>query len=148
MTAPLPSGAQAARAIRDALAEAEVLPHQIDYINAHASSTPLNDPAETLAIKQVFGEHAYRIPVSGTKAMHGHALGATGAIEAAICMLALRHAYVPPTLNLEEPDPACDLDYVPGTGREREVRYALSNSFGFGGINAALVFGPAPAGST
>jgi len=148
MTAPLPSGAQAARAIRDALAEAEVLPHQIDYINAHASSTPLNDPAETLAIKQVFGEHAYRIPVSGTKAMRGHALGATGAIEAAICMLALRHAYVPPTLNLEEPDPACDLDYVPGTGREREVRYALSNSFGFGGINAALVFGPAPAGST
>lgn len=144
MTAPLPSGAQAARAMRSALAEAEVAPAMIDYVNAHASSTPLNDVTETLAIKQVFGDHARRIPISGTKAMHGHALGATGAIEAAICMHALRHAYVPPTLNLEEPDPACDLDYVPGTGREAVVRYVLSNSFGFGGINATLVFGPAP----
>jgi 3-oxoacyl-[acyl-carrier-protein] synthase II len=144
MTAPLPSATQAARAMRCALAEAEVAPEMIDYVNAHASSTPLNDVTETLAIKQVFGDHAHRIPVSGTKAMHGHALGATGAIEAAICMHALRHAYVPPTLNLEEPDPACDLDYVPGTGREAAVRYALSNSFGFGGINATLVFGPAP----
>jgi 3-oxoacyl-[acyl-carrier-protein] synthase II len=144
MTAPLPSGAQAARAMRAALAEAAVAPEQIDYINAHASSTPLNDVTETLAIKQVFGAHALRIPVSGTKAMHGHALGATGAVEAAICLLALRHAYVPPTLNLEEPDPACDLDYVPGTGREAAVRHVLSNSFGFGGINASLVFGPPP----
>jgi 3-oxoacyl-[acyl-carrier-protein] synthase II len=143
MTAPLPSGAQAARAMRCALDEARVAPEGIDYVNAHASSTPLNDATETLAIKQVFGDRAYRIPISGTKAMTGHALGATGAIEAAICMLALRHAYLPPTLNLEDPDPACDLDYIPGTGREVAVRYILSNSFGFGGINAALVFGPA-----
>ncbi len=141
MTAPLPSGAQAARAMRDALAEAELAPDQIDYVNAHASSTPLNDTAETLAIKHVFGEHAYRIPISGTKPMHGHALGATGAIEAAICLLALRHEYVPPTLNLEVPDPTCDLDYVSETGRELAPRYVLSNSFGFGGINASLVFG-------
>ncbi len=145
MTAPLPSGTQAARAMSCALAEAQVAPEDIDHINAHASSTPLNDSTETLAIKQVFGDRAYRIPISGTKAMHGHALGATGAFEAAICMLALRHAYLPPTLNLEDPDPACDLDYIPGTGREIVVRHILSNSFGFGGINASLVFGPPPA---
>jgi len=141
MTAPLPSGAQAARAMRGALAEAELAPDQIDYVNAHASSTPLNDSAETLAIKEVFGDRAPHIPVSGTKPMHGHALGATGAIEAAICMLTLRHGYIPPTLNLEDADPACDLDYVPGNGREASPRYVLSNSFGFGGINASLVFG-------
>ncbi len=142
MTAPLPSGAQAARAMRCALGEAAVAPGAVDYINAHASSTPLNDATETLAIKQVFGEGAYRVPISGTKAMHGHSLGAAGAIEAAVCMLALRHAYLPPTLNLTEPDPACDLDYIPASGREIPVRYVLSNSFGFGGINACLVFGP------
>jgi 3-oxoacyl-[acyl-carrier-protein] synthase II len=144
MTAPLPSGAQAARAMRAALREAGLPPDAIGYVNAHASSTPLNDPIETAALKQVLGDHAYRIPVSGTKAMHGHALGATGAIEAAICMLTFRHAYLPPTLNLDEPDPACDLDYVPGRGREQSVDYILSNSFGFGGINASLVFGHAP----
>ncbi len=144
MTAPLPSGLQAARAMRCALEEAGVPPEAVDYVNAHASSTPLNDAIETLAIKQVLGEHAYRVPISGTKGMHGHALGATGAIEAAICMLALRHAYLPPTVNLEDPDPACDLDYIPGRGREVAVRHILSNSFGFGGINAALVFGGAP----
>src|SRR5579871_325536 len=143
MTAPLPSGAQAARAMRDALGEAEVAPDQVDYVNAHASGTPLNDVTETLAIKQVFGARASRIPVSGTKPMHGHALGATGAIEAAICLLALRHGYIPPTLNLAATDPACDLDYVPGTGRTLAPRYVLSNSFGFGGINASLVFGRA-----
>jgi len=141
MTAPLPSGAQAARAMRDALTEADVRPEQVDYVNAHASSTPLNDLTETLAIKQVFGDRARRVPVSGTKPMHGHALGASGAIEAAICLLAIRHGYLPPTLNLEDVDPACDLDYIPGTGREIAPRYALSNSFGFGGINACLVFG-------
>lgn len=141
MTAPLPSGAQAARAMRCALEEALVAPEAIDYINAHASSTPLNDVAETLAIKQVFGEHAFRVPISGTKAMHGHSLGAAGAIEVAICFLAMRHAYLPPTVNLEEPDPQCDLDYIPGTGREVAVRHVLSNSFGFGGINASLVLG-------
>ena len=113
-------------------------------MNAHASSTPVNDVSETLAIKQVFGGHAARVPISGTKAMHGHALGASGAIEAAICMLAFRHAYLPPTINLEEPDPECDLDYIPGCGRELAVDYILSNSFGFGGINATLVFGQPP----
>ena len=142
MTAPLPSGAQAARAMRCALVEAQVQPGEIDYINAHASSTPLNDATETLAIKQIFGEHAYRVPISGTKAMHGHPLGAAGAIEAAICFLAMRHSYLPPTLNLDAADPQCDLDYIPGTGREIAVRHVLSNSFGFGGINASLVFGP------
>ena len=141
MTAPLPSGQQAGRAMRLALQEADLQPEQIGYVNAHGSSTPLNDGTETKAIKAVLGDHAYHIPVSGTKAMHGHALGASGAIEAAICMLAFRHGYLPPTLNLETPDPDCDLDYVPHTGREAQVDYILSNSFGFGGINAALVFG-------
>jgi len=144
MTAPLPSGQQAGRAMRLALREADLQPEQIGYVNAHGSSTPLNDGTETKAIKAVLGDHAYHIPVSGTKAMHGHALGASGAIEAAICMLALREGYVPPTLNLDNPDPDCDLDYVPHTGREAQVDYILSNSFGFGGINAALVFGRYP----
>ncbi len=141
MTAPLPSGAQAARAMRLALDEAGLAAEQIGYINAHASSTPLNDSVETKAIKAIFGENAYRVPISGTKAMHGHALGATGAVEAAISMLALRHDYLPPTINLEERDPECDLDYIPNEGREAHVEYILSNSFGFGGINASLVFG-------
>ncbi|MDR7421867.1 MAG: beta-ketoacyl-ACP synthase II [Armatimonadota bacterium] len=141
MTAPLPSGAQAARCMRLALADAGLAPEAIDAINAHGSSTPLNDSTETRAIKAVFGEHAARIPVSATKSMHGHALGATGAVEAAICMLTLRCDYLPPTINLEEPDPECDLDYVAGVGRAQRVQYILSNSFGFGGINAALVFG-------
>jgi len=144
MTAPLPSGQQAARAMRLALAEAAVEPEQIGYVNAHGSATPLNDATETKALKAVFGDGAYRIPVSGTKAMHGHALGATGAIEAAICLLVLRDDYLPPTINLEEPDPECDLDYIPQAGRTRRVDYVLSNSFGFGGINAALIFGRVP----
>ena len=143
MTAPLPSGTQAARAMRLALAEAGIAAEDVDYVNAHASGTPLNDTTETLAIKQVLGAHAYRIPVSATKAMHGHALGATGAIEAASCFLSLLHRYIPPTLNLEDPDEGCDLDYVRGAGRTMPVRHILSNSFGFGGINAALVFGRA-----
>jgi len=141
MTAPLPSGHQAARAMRLAMAEAELVAEQVGYINAHGSSTPLNDSTETRAIKAVLDGHAYRVPVSGTKGMHGHSLGATGAIEAAICMLALRHDYLPPTINLEESDPECDLDYIPGEGREQRVDYILSNSFGFGGINATLAFG-------
>jgi len=141
MTAPLPSGQQAGRAMRLALDEAELQPEQIGYVNAHGSSTPLNDGTETKAVKVVLGEHAYRVPVSGTKAMHGHSLGASGAIEAAICMLALKHNYLPPTLNLDTPDAECDLDYIPHTGREAEVDYILSNSFGFGGINATLAFG-------
>jgi 3-oxoacyl-[acyl-carrier-protein] synthase II len=140
MTAPRPDGRQAARAIRNALAEAHVSPGEVGYINAHGSSTPLNDPTETGSIKQVFGELAYRVPLSGTKGYYGHALGASGAIEAAICALAARRGWIPPTVNLETPDPACDLPQVTGMGRDLAPEVLLSNSFGFGGINAALVF--------
>ena len=139
MTAPLPTGAQAARSMRLALDDAHLAPREIGYINAHGSSTPLNDPSETLAIKTVFGEHARRVPVSGTKGYYGHALGASGAFEAAICALSLGDEWLPPTVNLESPDPACDLDYVPRAGRAARVEHVISNSFGFGGINAALV---------
>jgi 3-oxoacyl-[acyl-carrier-protein] synthase II len=140
MTAPRPDGRQAARAMRNALAEAHVSPGEVGYINAHGSSTPLNDPTETGSIKQVFGERAYRVPLSGTKGYYGHALGASGAIEAAICALAARRGWIPPTVNLETPDPACDLPQVTGEGRDLAPEVLLSNSFGFGGINAALVF--------
>lgn len=140
MTAPRPDGSQAARAMRNALAEAGVAPHEIGYINAHGSSTPLNDPTETSSIKQVFGDHAYDVAFSGTKGYYGHALGASGAIEAAICALASRRHWVPPTVNLDSPDPACDLRHVPDRGLQLEPNYLLSNSFGFGGINAALLF--------
>jgi 3-oxoacyl-[acyl-carrier-protein] synthase II len=140
MTAPRPDGSQAARAMRNALAEAGVAPHEIGYINAHGSSTPLNDPTETSSIKQVFGDHAYDVAFSGTKGYYGHALGASGAIEAAICALASRRHWVPPTVNLDSPDPACDLRHVPDLGLQLEPDYLLSNSFGFGGINAALLF--------
>jgi 3-oxoacyl-[acyl-carrier-protein] synthase II len=139
MTAPLPDGSQAARSIDLALRDAEVSPTEIDYVNAHGSSTPLNDPTETIAIKRSLGDHAYRIPVSSTKGYYGHALGASGAIEAAICALALRNGWVPPTVNLQTPDTTCDLDYVPATGRPARFEHVLSNSFGFGGINAAIV---------
>ena len=146
MTAPRPDGRQAARAIRLALADAAAAPHDVGYINAHGSSTPLNDATETAAIKQVFGPHAYRLTVSGTKAYYGHALGASGAIEAAICALAMARRWLPPTLNLERPDPACDLDYLPAEGRPAEPEVVVSNSFGFGGINAALVLRRASSG--
>ncbi len=139
MTAPLPGGAQAARAMRLALDDAGVPPADVGYINAHGSSTPLNDPSETAAIRSVFGPHADRVVVSGTKGYYGHALGASGAIEAAICALALHHGWLPPTVNLEAPDPACDLDYLPRAGRDASPRHVMSNSFGFGGINACLV---------
>lgn len=139
MTAPRPDGAQAARAMRLALDDANVSAGEIDYVNAHGSSTPLNDPTETLAIKTTLGERASAIPISGTKGYYGHALGASGAIEAAICALALEREWLPPTVNLCEPDPACDLDYVPREGRKERVEHLISNSFGFGGINAALV---------
>ena len=139
MTAPLPDGSQAARSISLALTDADIAPTDVAYVNAHGSSTPLNDATETLAIKRVFGEHAYRMPVSSTKGYYGHALGASGAIEAAICSLALRNRWIPPTVNLQTPDAACDLDYVPATGRAADLDVILSNSFGFGGINAALV---------
>jgi 3-oxoacyl-[acyl-carrier-protein] synthase II len=139
MTAPRPDGSQAARAMRGALKDARVEPHEIEYVNAHGSSTPLNDPTETRAIKTVFGDHAPRLQVSSTKAYYGHALGASGAMETAICAMALERGWLPPTLNLEAPDDGCDLDYIPGVGRDSRVDYILNNSFGFGGINAALV---------
>ena len=139
MVAPLPDGSQAARTIRGALKDARVEPHEIGYVNAHGSSTPLNDTTETRAIKTVFGDHAEKLQVSSTKAYYGHALGASGAMEVAICALSLERGWLPPTLNLEDPDDGCDLDYIPGTGRDARVEYVLSNSFGFGGINAALV---------
>jgi len=141
MTTPLPSGDSCIRAMREALADAQLAPEQIDYINAHASSTQLNDSAETASIKEVFGEHARRIPVSGTKGYYAHPLGATGAIEAALCALALDHQWVPPTINYQNHDPACDLDVVPNHGREAKLNYVMSNSFGFGGINACVVLG-------
>jgi len=141
MTAPLPSGESCIRAMRDALADAQLAAEQIDYINAHASSTQLNDSAETTSIKQVFGEHAQRIPVSGTKGYYAHPLGATGAIEAALCALALDQQWVPPTINYEHPDPACDLDIVANRGRTAQLNHVMSNSFGFGGINACVVLG-------
>jgi 3-oxoacyl-[acyl-carrier-protein] synthase II len=144
MTSPLPSGEASIRAMRDALKDAALTPEQIDYINAHASSTQLNDSTETAAIKQVFGEHAKRIPVSGTKAYTAHPLGATGAIEAAICALALEEQWVLPTLNRNVPDPACDLDVVPNQGRPAELNHVLSNSFGFGGINSCVILGRPP----
>lgn len=140
MTAPRPDGQQAARAMRLALADARVEPHEVGYLNAHGSSTPLNDSTETSAIRQVFNGHAARLPVSGTKGYYGHALGASGAIEAAICSLASARAWLPPTVNLSLPDPACDLGYITGDGRMADPEILLSNSFGFGGINACLVF--------
>ena len=141
MTAPRPDGVQAARAMRLALRSAEVEPGEIDYVNAHGSSTPLNDSTETRVIRSVFGDHADRLAVSGTKGYHAHSLGATGAIEAAISALVVQRGWIPPTLNLEAADPECDLPYVRGAGVERRVERAISNSFGFGGTNAALVFG-------
>ncbi len=138
---PDPEGRGAVRAMAWALADAGVRPEDVDYINAHGTGTPINDVIETRAIKEVFGHHAYRIPVSSTKSMIGHAMGGAGAIEAVACVLTLRDQIVHPTTNLEEPDPECDLDYVPGTARRAEVRVALSNSFGLGGQNACLVLG-------
>ena len=139
MTAPLPDGAQAARSMRLALKDANLQPHEVDYINAHGSSTPLNDPTETKAIKSVFGDSAYSLSVSGTKGYYGHALGASGAIEAAISALAIEREWLPPTVNLSVADEACDLNFLPGTGETKRVEHILTNSFGFGGINAALV---------
>lgn len=141
MTIPRPDGKEAARAMRLALEEAKTQPEEIDYINAHGSSTPLNDKTETLAIKSIFGPHAARKPISATKAMHGHALGASGAIEIAIGLQAMENRFIPPTINLESPDPECDLDYVPQEGRSATIRKFLTQSFGFGGSNAALVIG-------
>lgn len=140
ITAPAPSGRGAAKAMANAIGDAKLTPGQIDYINAHGTATDLNDRLETLAIKQVFGEHAYRIPISSTKSMVGHLLGAAGGVEAIACVLALENGLLPPTTNLEAPDPDCDLDYVPNTARAAAIRVAMSNSFGFGGHNAVAVF--------
>ena len=139
MTAPRPDGSQAARIMGAAMLDADVGPADVGYINAHGSSTPLNDSTETRAIRTVFGDHADRIPVSSTKAYYGHALGASGAIETAISALAITNDWLPPTLNLEVPDVGCDLDYIPCVGRRAHVDVVVTNSFGFGGINAVLV---------
>ncbi|HUI24451.1 MAG TPA: beta-ketoacyl-ACP synthase II [Candidatus Kryptonia bacterium] len=140
ITMPSPEGEGAARCMRLALEDGDIDPLEIDYINAHGTSTPYNDAIETLAIKRVFGEHAARVAVSSTKSMIGHALGAAGAIEAAFTALAVHHQTLPPTINYEQADPACDLDYVPNRARPARVRAALSNSFGFGGANTCLAF--------
>ena len=141
MTSPLPSGDSCIRAMRSALSDAQLVTDQIDYINAHASSTQLNDSTETASIENVFGERAGGIPVSGTKGYYAHPLGATGAIEASLCALALDQQWIPPTINYTDPDPACNLDVVPNHGREAELEYVMSNSFGFGGINACVILG-------
>jgi 3-oxoacyl-[acyl-carrier-protein] synthase II len=140
MTTPDPGAQGVSRCIQMALADAGVRPDEVEYINAHGTSTPYNDKHETLAIKQVFGEHAYHLAVSSTKSMTGHLLGAAGGIEAIFTALAIYHGVLPPTLNHERPDAECDLDYVPQYARYHKVQVALSNSFGFGGTNATLVF--------
>jgi 3-oxoacyl-[acyl-carrier-protein] synthase II len=139
MTAPDPEGRGVVNCMRMALRDADIAPEAVDYINAHGTSTPYNDKHETTAIKQVFGEHAHRVPVSSTKSMTGHLLGAAGGIEAAFCALALSEGIIPPTINYEKPDPECDLDYVPNHARLADLDIVVSNSFGFGGTNACIV---------
>ncbi len=140
ITAPDPCGAGAAQAIRLCLQDAGLVPSEVEYINAHGTSTPYNDKTETLAIKEVFGENAYRIPISSTKSMHGHLLGAAGGVESVACVLALHHGIIPPTINYEHPDPECDLDYVPNVSRKKDIRITMNNAFAFGGHNAILIF--------
>ncbi|NLY80306.1 MAG: beta-ketoacyl-ACP synthase II [Lysinibacillus sp.] len=140
ITAPAPNGEGAARAIQQAIHDAGIDPTQIGYINAHGTSTPYNDLYETMAVKTVFGDHAYNLAMSSTKSMTGHLLGAAGGIEAIFTALALKEGILPPTINLENPDPECDLDYVPNVARKADIEYAMSNSLGFGGHNASLVF--------
>jgi 3-oxoacyl-[acyl-carrier-protein] synthase II len=141
MTRPDPSGQHAAEAMRKALQSANIEPQDVDYINAHGSSTPLNDKTETKIIKEVFGEHAYRVPISSTKSMTGHALGAVAAFELIASALAIDRGIIPPTINYENFDPECDLDYVPNVSRRADIRVVLSNSAGFGGKNTDLVLG-------
>ena len=140
ITQPAEDGAGAVRAMRKALAAAGLQPDEIDYLNAHGTSTPMNDKLETLAIKKVFGEYAYELPVSSTKSMTGHLLGAAGAVEAGVCVMALQNQVIPPTANYETPDPDCDLDYVPNSARSAQLEAVMTNSLGFGGHNASLVF--------
>ena len=137
---PEESGSAAAEAMKLALADAGVGLDQVDYINAHGTSTPLNDALETVAVKRLFGDRAYQIPISSTKSMIGHSLGASGSLEAAACVKTITEGMIHPTINHEDPDPACDLDYVPNHARKKEVNVVLSNAFGFGGQNACLVF--------
>jgi 3-oxoacyl-[acyl-carrier-protein] synthase II len=140
LTEPDPDGKALGKAVQDALRMARVSPEGMDYINPHGTSTPLNDKVETLVIKNVFGKHAYNIPVSATKSITGHLMGAAGGVEAIAILLMMEKGVIHPTLNLESPDPDCDLDYVPNEAREKEVRTALSISAGFGGVNSAIVF--------
>jgi 3-oxoacyl-[acyl-carrier-protein] synthase II len=140
ITQPAENGDGAYRVMRAALKDAKLSPDDISYVNAHGTSTPIGDTLETIAVKRVFGDRAKEMPVSSTKSMTGHLLGGAGGLEAGICVLALRDQIVPPTINQETPDPNCDLDYVPNVARKTRVEYALSNSFGFGGTNAALIF--------
>jgi 3-oxoacyl-[acyl-carrier-protein] synthase II len=140
IAAPSEDGDGPARVMKNALRDAEIEPEQVGYINAHGTSTPIGDKVETVAIKMVFGDHAKKLAVSSTKSSTGHLLGAAGGVESAICALALHHGVLPPTINYENPDPECDLDYVPNEARHERVEYALSNSFGFGGTNGCLVF--------
>lgn len=140
LTSPAPGGEGAARCMKMALRTAGINPEQVDYINAHGTSTPYGDVGETTAIKTVFGDHAFKLMVSSTKSMTGHLLGAAGGIEACFSLMAMQNSVVPPTINYTEPDPECDLDYVPNTARDAKVEYAMSNSFGFGGTNASLLF--------
>ena len=141
VTAPLETGAGATEAMQIALQDASLSPRQIDYVNAHGTGTLLNDPSETKALKQTFGEYAYDMAVSSTKSVTGHLMGAAGSIEAVFSVMAINDAFVPPTVNLDEPDPECDLNYTPHQGIERRLDYVMSNSFGFGGHNAVLIFG-------
>ncbi|MGH6929477.1 MAG: beta-ketoacyl-ACP synthase II, partial [Dongiaceae bacterium] len=144
VTAPPEDGNGAYRAMRSALRHAQINPDEVDYINAHGTSTPLGDEIELNAVKGVFGEAAYKLSMSSTKSAIGHLLGAAGSVEAIFCILAIRDGVCPPTLNLENPSPGCDLDLVPKRAKERKIRNALSNSFGFGGTNASLIFTGAP----
>jgi 3-oxoacyl-[acyl-carrier-protein] synthase II len=141
ISAPVEDGSGAALAMQAALDDAGLAPEAIDYINAHGTSTQLNDKSETLAIKAVFGEAAGAVPISSTKSMHGHLLGAAGALEALICLKALEAGFIPPTINYETADPECDLDYVPNSGRQKPLQRVLSNSFGLGGHNATIILG-------
>jgi 3-oxoacyl-[acyl-carrier-protein] synthase II len=140
ITHPDPEADGAMRSMKMALRTAGLKPEDIPYINAHGTSTGLNDRLETLAIKKAFGEHAYNLAVSSTKSMVGHTLGAAGAVEALVCLLAMKESVIPPTINYEYPDPECDLDYVPNSARTADLPYSLSNSFGFGGHNVSLIF--------
>jgi 3-oxoacyl-[acyl-carrier-protein] synthase II len=145
ITAPLEDGGGAAQSMQAALDEAGIRPEDVDYLNAHGTSTPLNDKGETLAVKTVFGAYAHRLPISSTKSTSGHLLGAAGGLEAIVCVKAIQEGIIPPTINYEFPDPECDLDYVPNQARLATLRVTMSNSFGFGGHNATIVIGAAPA---